>query len=52
MKILPSIKDAFIFIENDIIADYGRMEDCKIKNSYNPYENENTCKHAILNPEF
>ena len=33
MKILPSIKDAFLYIENDIIVDYGRMEDCKIKNA-------------------
>ena len=33
MKILPSIKDAFLYIENDTIVDYGRMEDCKIKNA-------------------
>lgn len=28
MKILPTIKNAFLYIENDRIADYGQMEDC------------------------
>lgn len=28
MKILPTIKNAFLYIENDTIADYGKMEDC------------------------
>jgi len=30
MKILPSIKNAFLYLENDIIVDFGKMEDCKI----------------------
>jgi len=29
LKILPTIKNAFLLIDNDIIADYGKMEDLK-----------------------
>lgn len=29
MKILPSIKNAYLLINHDTIIDYGKMEDCK-----------------------
>jgi len=32
MKTLPSIKNAYLLIENDIILDYGKMEDCSYSN--------------------
>lgn len=32
MKILPSIKNAFLYIENDIISDFGRMDHCPTLN--------------------
>lgn len=28
MKVLPSIKNAFLYIEDDLISDFGKMEDC------------------------
>lgn len=28
MKILPSIKNAFLYLENDLISDFGKMENC------------------------
>jgi len=28
MKTLPTLKNAFLYIENDLIKDYGPMEDC------------------------
>lgn len=28
MKILPTIKDAFLVVENGLISDYGKMDDC------------------------
>jgi len=28
MKILPTIKNAYLLIENDTIVDFGKMEDC------------------------
>jgi imidazolonepropionase len=28
MNILPTLKNAFLYIENDTIVDYGKMEDC------------------------
>jgi len=30
MNILPTLKNAFLYIENDTIVDYGKMEDCAI----------------------
>jgi imidazolonepropionase len=30
MKVLPTLKNAFLYIENDTIVDYGKMEDCAI----------------------
>lgn len=30
MKVLPTLKNAFMYIENDTIVDYGKMEDCAI----------------------
>ena len=29
MKILPTIKNAFILVQDDTIVDYGKMKDCK-----------------------
>ena len=29
MKYLPTIENAFLYIENDKIVDYGKMENCK-----------------------
>ncbi len=28
MKVLPSIKNAFLYLEDDLISDFGKMEDC------------------------
>ena len=28
MKVLPSIKKAFLYLEDDLISDFGKMEDC------------------------
>src|SRR5690606_18216326 len=28
MKFLPSIKNAYLYLEDDIISDFGKMEDC------------------------
>ncbi len=33
MAILPSIKNAFLLIENEIIADFGSMENCPINST-------------------
>lgn len=33
MKILPTLRNAFLYIENDTIVDFGQMEDCKITSS-------------------
>lgn len=30
MKILPSIKNAYLYLENDIISDFGKMENCPV----------------------
>ncbi len=30
MKILPTLRNAFLYIENDTIVNYGQMEDCNI----------------------
>ena len=32
MKVLPTLKNAFLYIENDTIVDYGEMKDCIIAN--------------------
>jgi imidazolonepropionase len=34
MAILPSIKNAYLLIENDLIADFGSMENCPKINAY------------------
>jgi len=33
MKTLPTLRNAFLHIENDTIVDYGQMEDCKISDA-------------------
>ena len=33
MKILPTLKNAFLYLVNDTIVDFGKMEDCKITNA-------------------
>ena len=33
MKILPTLKNTFLFIENDTIVDYGEMQDCTVANT-------------------
>jgi len=33
MKILPTIKNAFLLIEDDIIKDFGKMESCPVINA-------------------
>ena len=29
MKVLPTLKNAYVFIEHDTIVEYGKMEDCR-----------------------
>ena len=33
MKTLPTLKNAYVFIEHDIIVDFGSMENCKYNNT-------------------
>ncbi|WP_290700348.1 imidazolonepropionase [Lacinutrix sp.] len=33
MKILPTLKNAYVFIEDDTIVDFGSMENCKYPNA-------------------
>ena len=35
MGVLPSLKDAYLLIENNLIADYGTMENCPENTGYN-----------------
>ena len=38
MKILPSIEDAFLLIENEKIKDFGKMQDCTYTNMEEVYD--------------
>ena len=33
MKTLPSIKNAYLYIENDVIVDFGKMKNCNYNNA-------------------
>lgn len=45
MKILPTIKNAYLLIEDDTIVDFGKMEDC---HNFNPSETIDATGKIVL----
>lgn len=54
MKLLPSIRDAFLYVKDNLIADFGEMKNLDVSDlsEKNPIEEKIDCTGKIVAPAF